>query len=210
VKFRILTLFFVILIFFISSCATSNPRESVGSITGQVIKEIEQETEKEVKKIEEQVHAELEEFLDEVLTVDERAKEKDKGFTFSSDSIVKTQNGISLSLDDFKYEIKGENWGKITEMTVTILNKGNNNLQPKVLVILYDDKDSTEDKVKTKAEIEFDIFGLGVGEHVTKKIITDISFNDIDLPKTLKVVLVDAYDWDNRAMVVVEKEFIAE
>jgi len=78
------------------------------------------------------------------------------------------------------------------------------------LVILYDEKDSTEDKVKTKAEIDFDIFGLDIGEHITKTVVTDVSFNDIDIPKTLQIVLVEAYDINYRVMVDVEKEFIAE
>lgn len=85
-----------------------------------------------------------------------------------------------------------------------------NNFWPKVLVILYDEKDSTEDKVKTKAEIDFDIFGLDIGEHITKTVVTDVSFNDIDIPKTLQIVLVEAYDINYRVMVDVEKEFIAE
>jgi len=138
----------------------------------------------------------------------EAQKVEDEEFAFSPDSIVETQNGISLSLDDFKYEIKGENWGKITEMTISILNKGNNNLDPKVLVILYDEKDPSKEKVIKKAEIEFDY--LYVGEHTTKKAITNIAFDDIDISKTLKVVLVRAFDDNNRAIVVIEQEFMAE
>jgi len=153
-------------------------------IEEQTVQEFEQEVEKDAQKVE------------------------DEEFTFSPNSIVETQNGISLSLDDFKYEIKGENWGKITEITISILNKGNNNLDPKVLVLLYDEKDPSEEKVFIKEEIEFKY--MYVGENTTKKAITDIAFNDIDLPKILKVVLVRALGDDNRVIVVVEKEFIAK
>ena len=152
-------------------------------------------------KIEEQT---VQEFEQEI----EAQKVEDEEFAFSPNSIVETQNNISLSLDDFKYEIKGENWGKITEMTISILNKGNNNLDPKVLVLLYDEKDPSEDKVIIKAKIEFKY--MYVGEHTTKKAITNIAFDDIELPKTLKVVLVRAFGDDNRAIVVIEKEFIAK
>jgi len=188
------------------SSKADNIEEQANQITGQVVRDFGGEVEKEVQKIEKQTN----QFLDEMLPADEIAKEKDEGFTFSPDSIVNSQNGISLSLDDLKYEIKGKNWGKITEMTITVLNKGNNNFQPKIIVLLYDEKDPTEDKVKTKEEIEFDIYYLDVGEHITKKAITNIAFNDLNLPKTLKVVLVEAFDYNNRALVVVEKEFIAE
>ena len=47
-------------------------------------------------------------------------------------------------------------------------------------------KDRKEDKFRIQEEIKFDIFGLGVGEHVTKKAITNIGFNDLDLPKKIK------------------------
>jgi len=152
----------------------------------------------------EQTNQAIQEFEQEI----EAQKVEDEEFAFSRNSIVETQNGISLSLDDFKYEIKGENWGKITEMTISILNNGNSNLDPKVLVILHDENDPSEDRVIKKAEIEFDY--LYVGEHTTKKAITNIAFDDIDLPKILKVVLVRAFDDNNRAIVVIEKEFIAE
>lgn len=199
---------FLALIVIAVSCSVliSSNADKIEEVADKAVQDYEQEVEKETQKAEEQ----LDQFIDEITPIDEKAKEKDEEFTFSPNSLVATQNGISLSLDDFKYEIKGGTWGKITEMTVTVLNKGNNNLQPKVLVLLYDEKDPAEETVKTKAEIEFDMFGLGVGEHVTKKAVTNIVFNDIDLPKMLKVVLVNAYDFDNRAMVVVEKEFMAE
>ncbi|MBI2523020.1 hypothetical protein HYW19_01395 [Candidatus Woesearchaeota archaeon] len=165
---------------------------------------------KEAYRTGEEAQQQIQKTFDESLPIDEKAKEKDEEFKFSPDSIVNTQNGISLSLDDFKYEVKGENWGKITEITLTVLNEGNNEFYPKVLVQLYDEKDRKEDKFRIQEEIEFDIFGLGVGEHITKKAVTNIGFNDLNLPKKLILILVDAFDYNNRAMVVVEKDFIAE
>jgi len=173
----------LLLLIIISACDKTETQDN------QAVQEFEQEVE-EAQKIEKQI------------------EKQDEEFAFSPNSIVETQNGVSLSLDDFKYEIKGENWGKITEMTISVLNKGNRNLDPKVLVLLYDEKDSSKDKVIEKAEIEFDY--LYVGEHTTKKAITNIAFDDINLPKTLKVVLVRAFDNDNRGIVVIEREFIAE
>ena len=93
-----------------------------------------------------------------------------------------------MALDDFKYELKTD-WGKITEITVTVLNKGNNAFQPKVWVFLYDEKDRKEEWFQTKAEIEFDMWQLDVGEHVTKKVIVNIPFNDINLSELLRVSL---------------------
>ncbi|MBI2631986.1 hypothetical protein HYW75_03210 [Candidatus Pacearchaeota archaeon] len=164
----------------------------------------------ETIKIEEKREETPTEIIGNVMKEVEPETKKTQDFKFSSNSIVNTQNGISLALDDFKYEIKGENWGKLTELTITILNKGNNAFQPKILVFLYDEKDRKEEWFQTKAEIEFDMWQLEVGEHVTKKAIINIPFNDLDLPKKLELALLDAYEFGNKPIVVVEKEFLAK
>ena len=156
-----------------------------------------------------QVQTQIQKTIDNSLPIDEKSKEKTEDFKFSSTSVVNTQNGISFSLDDFKYELKTD-WGKITEITVTVLNKGNNAFQPKVLVLLYDEKDKKEEWFQTKAEIEFDMWQLDIGEHVTKKSIINIPFNDINLTKRLELALVDAFEFGNTPIVVVEKDFVAK
>ncbi|MBS3102710.1 hypothetical protein J4458_04670 [Candidatus Woesearchaeota archaeon] len=203
---------FLALIVIAVSCSIliSSNADKIERQSSQKVQEFEQEVGKEVQRLEKQIEEQREQILDEVLPSDERAKKKEEEFKFKPDSIVNMQNGISLSLDDLKYEIKGENWGKITELTVTVLNNGNNAFEPKILVLLYDKKDPKEEWGKIKAEIEFDIFGFDVGQHITKKAITDIAFNDLNLTKKLQLMLVDAYDWSNRPIVVVEKEFIAK
>jgi len=176
----------------------------------QITQNYEQAVEKEVQKIEKEIEEQTEELLDEILPDDERNKEKNEEFSFSPESIVESKNGLSLSLDDFKYEIKGDNWGKIIEITITVLNEGNNDFTPEVLVMLHDDKDRKEEWFQTKDTIEFDIFGLSVGEHITKTVITDISFNDLDLPKELTLILTDYFDYNSKVIISVEKEFMAE
>src|SRR3989344_6876811 len=73
-------------------------QEKSNEITANVINQYNQE----VKKVEEQIQEQIQESL----PVDEKAKEKTEDFQFSPNSIVETQNGVSLSLDDFKYENK--------------------------------------------------------------------------------------------------------
>jgi hypothetical protein len=177
---------------------------------GEAIMEANNELEKAAAQIEEEqqrVISEMEESYKESLPIDEQNKQENEYFSFAPNSIVNSQNGLSLSLDGYKYELKS-GWGKITEITVTVLNEGNNNFQPKVLVLLHDEKDRSEEWGQTKAEIDFDTFGLGVGEHVTKKALVDIAFNDVELSKKLQIVLVDTYDFSNRAIVIVETDFI--
>lgn len=73
----------LVLLIVISACDKKETQDN------QVVQEIEQEVEIETQTTE------------------------DEEFTFSPNSIVETKDNISLSLDDFEYEIKGENWGKI-------------------------------------------------------------------------------------------------
>lgn len=149
-----------------------------------------------------------EEYYDELVN-DKPAEESinTEEFKFSPESIVSTQNNISLSLDSIKHEIKSEYWGKIIEMTSTVLNKGHGAFKPKLLVLLYDEKDFKEEWLKPKAEIEFDIAQLNQGEHITRQAIVSISFDDLYLAKNFKLILVDAADPGNKPLVVVEKEF---
>ena len=135
------------------------------------------------------------------------SKQSVEEFKLSPESIVSTQNNISLSIDSIKHEIKSEYWGKIVEITSTLLNKGAKAFKPKLLVLLYDEKDFKEEWLKPKAEIEFDIAQLNPGEHITRQAIVSISFDDIGLAKNFKLVLVDAADPGNKPLVVAEKEF---
>lgn len=128
-------------------------------------------------------------------------------FNFNPESIVSTSHNISLSLDKIRHEIKNEYWGKITGITLTVLNNGSVAFKPKALVLLYDEKDFKEEWLKPKAEIEFDIEKLHPGDHTTMEAIVNIAFDDIALAKHLKLVLVDSADIGNKPIVVVEKEF---
>lgn len=132
---------------------------------------------------------------------------EDYSFKFPPTSIVSTQHNISLSLDKIQHEVKNEYWGKITGITATVLNNGSQTFKPKLLVLLYDEKDFKEEWLKPKAEIEFDIEKLNIGEHITRDAIVNIAFDDIALTKHFKLVLVDAADPGNKPIVVVEKEF---
>ena len=71
-------------------------------------------------------------------------------FKFSPNSVVNTQNGISLSIDDIKYEIKGADYAKITEITESVLNKGNDVVYSKIYLYLWDENDNNERKSKEK------------------------------------------------------------
>ncbi|MBS3113892.1 hypothetical protein J4448_02215 [Candidatus Woesearchaeota archaeon] len=171
----------------------------------QTIEEITEENQTEEQEIQIKTG---EEYYDELVN-DESPKENIniEEFKFNPESIVSTQNNISLSIDNIKHEIKSEYWGKIIEITATILNNGNRTFKPKLLVLLYDEKDFKEEWLKPKAEIQFDIEQLNAGEHTTRQAIVSISFDDLYLTKNFKLVLVDAADPANKPLVVAETNF---
>ena len=129
-------------------------------------------------------------------------------FKFGPESIVSIQNNISLSIDNIRHEIKSIYWGKIIEVTATALNNGNKTFKPKLLVLLYDEKDFKEEWLKPKAEIVFDS-QLSPSGHITTQAIVNIAFDDINLTKNFKLILVDSADLGNKPIVVVEKNFNA-
>lgn len=130
-------------------------------------------------------------------------------FKFSPESIVTTSHNISLSLDKIKHEVKNEYWGKITGITLTVLNNGSAAFKPKALVLLYDEKDFKEEWLKPKAELIFDIEMLHPGDHMTVESIVNIAFDELALDKHFRLILVDSADIGNKPLVVVEKEFNA-
>lgn len=148
-----------------------------------------------------------EEYYNELIN-DNKPKENTEEFKFNPESIVSTQNSISLSIDNIKHEVKSIYWGKIVEVTATVLNKGNKTFKPKLLVLLYDEKDFREEWLKPKAEIVFDN-QLSQGDRTTTQAIVNIAFDDINLTKNFKLVLVDSADSGNKPLVVVEKNFDA-
>lgn len=148
-----------------------------------------------------------EEYYNELIN-NNQPKEDIEEFKFNPESIVSTQNNISLSIDNVKHEIKSDYWGKIVEITATALNKGNKTFKPKLLVLLYDEKDFKEEWLKPKAEIVFDS-QLSPGGHITTQSIVNIAFDDISLTKNFKLILVDSADPGNKPLVVVEKSFNA-
>ncbi len=143
----------------------------------------------------------------EVVVIEEEPEEE---FKFPGTSIVSTQHNISLALDKLDHEIKGDNWGKVIGITATVLNKGAEAFKPRLIVLLYDEADFKEEWLKPKAQIDFDIEKLEIGEHITREAIVNIAFNDLNLTKNFKMILVDADDPGNKAKAIVETDFNAK
>lgn len=155
----------------------------------QQIQKITEETGQEIKKAQEEL-------------VGKETANKDD--LFKNSKARNTQNGITLSLDDFTVEDKGD-WGKITKIKVTILNEGSTTLTPYVNVMLWDDNSKREDRYSTKATLKSDGW-IDNGNYKVLEAPVSIAFRDLELEKTMKLSLVEGV-WDVKVLVAVEHRF---
>jgi len=107
---------------------------------------------------------------------------------FKSSKSKNTQNGVTLSIDDYKIEIKGTDFAKITKIKFTILNEGTDETFANVKAFLWDSNDDIKQKSAAKAEISVDGW-VESGKYKTVEAPVNIAFNDIALDKTLKLVV---------------------
>ena len=128
-------------------------------------------------------------------------------FKFNPAILVNSQNGVSFSLDDFEYEIKMGNWGKVTGIFSTVYNENHEPFKPKVIVRVYDETDSIEEQTRPKAEFDYGIEELKQGEHVETHAIINAVYHELNVSKKLEIVLVDGNLQNHRAIALVELEF---
>jgi hypothetical protein len=98
-----------------------------------------------------------------------------------------TGNGVMLSIDDFEYEITGTH-SKIIQIDYTIINIGEHEIKPIVLVNLYDSDDSRLEQGLVHEIFDDDEY-IGSNEWIVKKQNTNIGFNGGNM--TLRLVLKD-------------------
>ena len=138
------------------------------------------------------------------ITLAAPAKEE---FKFNPSSLVNSQNGVSFSLDDMKYEIKQGNWGKVTDLFSTVYNKDHDPFKPEVIVRVYDDADSIEEKSRLKAEFDYGIEELKQGEHADVHAIVNAVYTQLNVSKHIEMILVDGNLQNHRSIALVEMDF---
>lgn len=93
---------------------------------------------------------------------------------------------IKFTIQDIKYEIKGEDWATITSIKYKIEN-GKEDFYPIIQVYLFDDNDPDDIKSLEQDKIELPL--LEEGEVVTKESTVHISYDEINREKTLRLIL---------------------
>ncbi len=107
-------------------------------------------------------------------------------FAFPSTSIVGTQDGVSISIDKFDIENKST-WGKVVNLSVTILNQGKTALSPSLVIYVFlEGEDITENTRK------FDMDIIGLDDHANYIFKDAISFSGTG-EKIFRIALYEGY-----------------
>jgi len=159
----------------------------------------------EIVKDSEKITQPLQENLNEIVGKEPQKEEK----IFSENSIVNSQKGISVSIDDFEIEKISDTFAKITKIKLTILNNGTNMIFPEVGVMLWDEDDDPAVAYKFQETIKMD-GGIDEGNYKQIEAHVNIGFNDIHLTKNLKLGVYEVFSYPSKLYVSVEKEFVVE
>lgn len=148
----------------------------------------------------------LQKYVCEDGTVVDKAEDCKKTIEITT-QYQETDNEITLAVDDLDYEMKGDDWGTITQISYTIQNLGETPILPEVQVRVYNHNDTTEIKTQTRHTIkinktlEKDDFVQGVED-------VHIGFKGLNI--TTKFVLVNGLEEFSQAKVVFERPLNGE
>lgn len=169
---------FILIAFFVGLIGTSPEEKQSGY---SPIQEMEKITEK-VQEAQEEIEKGIEEVEGK-----EAVNTED---IFKNSKAKNTQKGVTLSIDDYTIEIKGEDFAKITKIKFTILNEGTDTISPYLNIFLWDENDASTDKANSKDSIETDGW-VSTGNYKTIEAPVSVAFNDIGLTKILKLTVYD-------------------
>lgn len=93
---------------------------------------------------------------------------------------------VKFIVEDIDYEIKGEDWARLVKIKYRIEN-GKEDFYPIIFAYLFDANDGEDIRTLEQAKIELPL--LEEGEIITKESDVQISFNELDREKTLRLVL---------------------
>lgn len=102
---------------------------------------------------------------------------------------------VELNLEDFEYELRGDDWGTINEVVVNIRNGKNNTLRMTNMNIkIYNVEDTPPAYWDEKIEFIGDDAKIGPGKNVTKTIPVHVSFSKLDTAKVVSFYIHDMGD----------------
>ena len=138
---------------------------------------------------------------EEEIIAEEEPEETTEEETDDGPTIAVTGD-LYFKIDDITYEIKGEDWAKVTKIKYTISNAMSIDFIPKIEIYCYDDNDP--DDIKNYIEETLILSELKSGYEITETATVSISFNEIDEEKELKLIL---RDQDDDTLKTIKKQF---
>lgn len=133
----------------------------------------------------------------------EETKEADKAELFKNSKAKSTGSGATLSIDEYTVEDKGD-WAKITYVKATVLNEGYTAILPTIYVMVWDDSAASNHGTKATLSSHDKI---EVGGYMVLESEVNIVFRDVELEKTIGLMLVDGQSWEAEALTSVEHRF---
>jgi len=119
-------------------------------------------------------------------TNDDSSDDEDSSSSEDDEPQTAEPGQVKFIIEDIKYEIKGEDWARLEKIKYRIEN-GKQDFYPIILAYLFDDNDGEDIRTLEQAKIELPL--LEEGEIITKESAVQISFNELDREKTLRLVL---------------------
>ncbi len=111
-----------------------------------------------------------------------------------------TAFNVTVAIDSVDFEMKGDNWGTITNIGYTVLNEGESTIMPKLYVRVYNESDNLMRQTETRGTITIDRT-LENGEWIKEKQDVYISFKGLNT--TVKLVLMDTIPDPDKTLVLV-------
>ena len=99
--------------------------------------------------------------------------------------------GITLRFLGYYYTKKGEDFGKITGIRYKIKNEGLVNLTPSLKLSMVNNVAEQDLKI---SDVELGQITIEPGEDITEEAATALSFNRLDIEKTVRLEIYDAYE----------------
>lgn len=113
-----------------------------------------------------------------------------------------TAFNTTLAINELKFEMKGDDWGTITSIRYTILNKANHTIIPKLSVFVYNESDSEMRKSDVRGTITVGKT-LDENEWIEEEGDVYISFKGSNT--SVKLKLQDTIPDPDKTLVLVEK-----
>lgn len=99
-----------------------------------------------------------------------------------------TQNGVTLEIENLTFVKTKEDYGLLTDMTISITNNGVSDINPTLYILVYDDAFNVQYRTEKRVKIST-IINASVGKISHLKVPIDLGVGGIKNDKLVKLIL---------------------